>query len=215
MVAVRKDGYAPLAEREKAANDQDRSAAVLPPPPPPPSAPPIPAAAPIAEQPKMAAVTTTAPPAPPAAVAAPPPRSGRGFIWPVKGDVISEFGTAGHGVHNDGINIAVARGTPVHAADDGVVAYSGNELRGFGNLLLIKHSDGWMTAYAHNDQLLVKRGDTVKRGQKIALAGDSGGVSQPQVHFEVRQGTRAVDPATFFKDRPGPTVAPADPTDPG
>jgi len=152
---------------------------------------------------------------PVAPLPAPPAQSGRGFIWPLKGDVILEYGTTGHGQHNDGINIAAARGTPVLAAESGVVAYAGNELRGFGNLLLIKHEGGWMTAYAHNDALLVKRGDMVKRGQKIAKVGDSGGVSQPQLHFEVRQGTRAVDPATVLGGSSIPASAPLDPPDPG
>jgi murein DD-endopeptidase MepM/ murein hydrolase activator NlpD len=145
----------------------------------------------------------------------PPPGSRRGFIWPVKGEVIAEFGTTGKGQHNDGINIAVPRGTPVLAADDGVVAYAGNELRGFGNLLLIKHADGWMSAYAHNEVLLVKRGDLVKRGQRIAKVGDSGGVSRPQLHFELRQGTRAVDPAALLGAKVIPAALPVDPPDPG
>jgi murein DD-endopeptidase MepM/ murein hydrolase activator NlpD len=171
-------------------------------------APIAPAAAPISTPPQTAAL-------PPAPLPAPPAQSGRGFIWPLKGEVILEYGTTGHGQHNDGINIAAARGTPVLAAESGVVAYAGNELRGFGNLLLIKHEGGWMTAYAHNDTLLVKRGDVVKRGQKIAKVGDSGGVSQPQLHFEVRQGTRAVDPATVLGGSSIPASAPLDPPDPG
>jgi murein DD-endopeptidase MepM/ murein hydrolase activator NlpD len=136
-------------------------------------------------------------------------------VWPVHGPLLAEFGTTGKGQHNDGINIAVPRGTPVLAAQDGVVAYSGNELRGFGNLLLIKHADGWMTAYAHNDTLLVKRGDTVRRGQQIAKAGDSGGVAQPQLHFEVRQGTRAVDPLGFLGGKVSPVSSSIDSPDPG
>jgi len=162
--------------------------------------------------PPPAALTPAAIPTP---LPAPPVKSGRGFIWPVKGDVIAEFGTTGKGQHNDGINIAAPRGAPVVAAESGVVAYAGNELRGFGNLLLIKHEDGWMTAYAHNDQLLVKRGDVVRRGQKIALVGDSGGVSQPQLHFEIRQGTRAIDPAPILAGKPLPAAAGGDAPDPG
>lgn len=144
-----------------------------------------------------------------------PPKSGKGFIWPVKGEVIADYGTTSKGQHNDGINIAAPLGTPVQAAEAGVVAYAGNELRGFGNLLLIKHEGGWMTAYAHNDSLLVKRGDVVKRGQKIAKVGESGGVSQPQLHFEVRQGTRAVDPSTVLGTGSIPASAPLDPSEPG
>lgn len=131
---------------------------------------------------------------------APPPRaksrpnSGRGVLWPVRGRVISGFGPKGKGLYNDGINILAKRGTPVRAADKGVVAYSGNELRGFGNLLLIKHSNGWITAYAHNETLLVRRGDTVGRGQIIARVGATGNVSVPQLHFEIRDGKNAIDP---------------------
>ncbi|HLN25496.1 MAG TPA: LysM peptidoglycan-binding domain-containing M23 family metallopeptidase [Patescibacteria group bacterium] len=211
-----KPEYAPVNDRDKAAAGAaavagQPSAPAEDIPPVPPVQPPPPAAAIVAPAPPAQThLASAATPLPPA-----PPKSGRGFVWPVHGQVIGEFGSTGKGQHNDGINIAVARGTSVVAADDGVVAYSGNELRGFGNLLLIKHADGWMTAYAHNDSLLVKRGETVKRGQQIAKAGDSGGVSQPQVHFEVRQGTRAVDPMTFLRDKSTPTSSPVDPPDPG
>lgn len=129
----------------------------------------------------------------------PPPLAGRGFIWPVKGEVLNEFGPMAKGQHSDGVNIAAPRGTPVKAAENGVVAYVGNELKGFGNLLLIKHADGWMTAYAHNDQLLVHKGEQVRRGQQIATVGASGNVSQPQLHFEMRRGTEAVNPADHIK----------------
>jgi murein DD-endopeptidase MepM/ murein hydrolase activator NlpD len=162
----------------------------------------------LAEQKVAAAAPAPLPPTPPVP-------SGKGFVWPAKGPLLAEFGTTGKGQHNDGINIAVPRGTPVVAAQDGVVAYAGNELRGFGNLLLIKHSDGWMTAYAHNDTLLVKRGDGVRRGQEIAKAGDSGGVSQPQVHFEIRHGTRAVDPLGFLGGKVMPAASTLDQPDPG
>jgi murein DD-endopeptidase MepM/ murein hydrolase activator NlpD len=116
------------------------------------------------------------------------------FYWPVRGKIISVFGPAAGGMHNDGINIVAPEGTTVSAAENGVVAYAGNELKGFGNLLLIKHSGGWITAYAHNKMLLVKKGDHVRRGQPIAQVGETGGVSQPQLHFEIRQGTKAIDP---------------------
>ncbi len=141
--------------------------------------------------------TVSAPVAPPA----PPARSGSRFVWPVDGELVSKFGPAGKGLHNDGINIAVREGAEVRAAENGVVAYSGNELQGFGNLLLIKHADGWMTAYAHNKELLVKRGDEVKRGQVISRAGQSGNVRSPQLHFELRRGTRAVDPLRYLDSR--------------
>ena len=120
------------------------------------------------------------------------------FLWPVNGKVISPFGSKNGGLHNDGINIAAPRGTPVRAAENGVVVYSGNQIRGFGNLLLIRHSDGWVTAYAHNDTLLVKKGQQVKRGETIARVGSTGNVTQPQLHFELRKGTEAVDPAGYL-----------------
>ncbi len=124
----------------------------------------------------------------------PPPKATGRFEWPLRGRVLHTFGTKGKGLHNDGINIAAPRGTGVRAAENGVVVYAGNELKGFGNLLLIKHADGWVTAYAHNDRLLVARGARVTKGQKIAEVGSSGGVTEPQLHFELRRGKRAVDP---------------------
>ena len=111
---------------------------------------------------------------------------------------MSQFGAKEDGLFNDGVNIAAPRGAPVRAVDNGVVAYAGKEIRGFGNLLLIKHEGGLITAYAHNDALLVARGDNVTRGQVIAKVGTSGGVKSPQLHFEVRQGTRAVDPSVYL-----------------
>lgn len=132
----------------------------------------------------------------------PPPMAGRGFGWPVRGEVVAPFGPLAKGQHNDGINIAAPKGTPVAAAENGVVAYAGNELKGFGNLLLIKHADGWMTAYAHNDALLVSKGDSVRRGQKVATVGASGSVSTPQLHFELRKGTQAVNPMDYLRDVP-------------
>ena len=116
------------------------------------------------------------------------------FTWPVSGKIVSTFGPAAGGTHNDGINIAAPEGTTVAAAEGGIVAYAGNELRGFGNLLLVKHDGGWVTAYAHNQVLLVKKGDKVRRGQAIARVGSTGGVSGAQLHFELRSGTKAIDP---------------------
>jgi murein DD-endopeptidase MepM/ murein hydrolase activator NlpD len=118
---------------------------------------------------------------------APDPMSGNSFRWPVKGRVISGFGTRPDGGHNDGIDVAVPQGTSVKAAENGVVAYSGNELKGYGNLVLIRHANNWVSAYANNAELLVKRGDKVRRGQIIAKAGATGAVNQPQVHFELRK----------------------------
>jgi murein DD-endopeptidase MepM/ murein hydrolase activator NlpD len=121
------------------------------------------------------------------------------FQWPVQGHIVSDFGPKPGGLHNDGINIAAARGTPVQAAENGVVVYAGNELRGFGNLLLVRHADGWVTAYGHCDQLLVRRGQQVRRGQTIAKVGSTGNVRSPQLHFEVRRGTRPVNPNEFLE----------------
>ena len=134
-------------------------------------------------------------------LARPPARASATFAWPIGGRVISEFGPKGKGLHNDGINISAPRGAAVKAAENGIVAYSGNELRGFGNLLLIKHSDGFMSAYAHNEKLLVARGETVKRGQTIARVGSSGNVTSPQLHFELRKGKRAVDPKRYLSEQ--------------
>jgi murein DD-endopeptidase MepM/ murein hydrolase activator NlpD len=128
----------------------------------------------------------------------PAPRGGERFLWPVQGKVISNFGPKKGGLNNDGINIAAPEGATVIAADNGVVAYAGNELRGFGNLLLIRHADGWVTAYAHNEKLLVKRGEKVKRGQAIAQIGSTGNVPSPQLHFELRKGTDPVDPLKYL-----------------
>ncbi len=124
--------------------------------------------------------------------------TGPSFSWPVRGRIISEFGTKPGGTRNDGVNLAVPEGTPVKAAGDGTVIYSGNELKGYGNLILVRHEGGWVSAYAHNSKLNVKRGDTVRRGDVIAAAGASGSVSQPQVHFELRKGNKPVDPLRYL-----------------
>jgi murein DD-endopeptidase MepM/ murein hydrolase activator NlpD len=178
------------------------------------AAPPV--SAPVAAAPPVRAVAPEPTPAPAVPyVAAPPPpaprpapqvaeiepaavtlpaRAGRGFQWPVRGRVISDYGPKGGGLQNDGINIAAAHGAPIRAAEHGVVVYAGNELRGFGNLLLVRHADGWMTAYGHADEILVARGDQVRRGQVVARVGSTGNVTTPQVHFEIRRGSRAVNP---------------------
>jgi murein DD-endopeptidase MepM/ murein hydrolase activator NlpD len=120
------------------------------------------------------------------------------FRWPVRGKVITTYGAKTNGKSNDGINLAVPEGTPIKAAEDGVVAYSGNELKGYGNLILVRHANGYVTAYAHASELLVKRGDTIKRGQVIAKSGQSGEVGSPQLHFEIRKGSLPVDPLQFL-----------------
>lgn len=131
-------------------------------------------------------------------LAEPPTRSSSQFRWPVRGRLIARFGPQADGGRNDGVNISVPEGTSVKAAENGVVAYSGNELKGYGNLILIRHSGDWVTAYAHNSEILVERGATVKRGQIIAKAGKTGSVTKPQVHFQVRKGAKAVDPLTYL-----------------
>lgn len=155
-------------------------------------------AAALKAAPKAAPVKTAKAAPPQKPLSPPPPRTGRNFTWPAKGPLISTYGPKANGLHNDGINIALPAGTPVKAAESGVVAYAGNELRGYGNLVLIRHADGWTSAYAHNLSLAVKRGDKVKRGQVIARSGQTGGVGQPQLHFELRKGTRAVDPKRYL-----------------
>jgi murein DD-endopeptidase MepM/ murein hydrolase activator NlpD len=126
------------------------------------------------------------------------PGGAAGFRWPVRGRVIAGFGPKPNGIQNDGINLAVPEGTPVKAADDGVVAYAGNELKGYGNLVLVRHSNGFVTAYAHASEIMVKRGDAVKRGQVIAKSGQTGSVASPQLHFEIRKGATPVDPSQYL-----------------
>jgi murein DD-endopeptidase MepM/ murein hydrolase activator NlpD len=130
--------------------------------------------------------------------APPPKRAGRKFQWPVRGKVMSGFGSKGGGLYNDGINIAAKPGQIVRAAENGIVAYAGNELRGYGNLLLVRHAGGWISAYAHNGTLMVRRGQVIKRGQPIARVGKSGAVARPQLHFELRRGRKAVDPRRYL-----------------
>ena len=130
--------------------------------------------------------------------AAEPAGSLPSFRWPVRGRVIAGFGPKPNGLQNDGINLAVPEGTPVKAAEDGVVAYAGNELKGYGNLVLVRHSNGFVTAYAHASEIMVKRGDAVKRGQVIAKSGQTGNVTSPQLHFEIRKGSTPVDPSQYL-----------------
>jgi murein DD-endopeptidase MepM/ murein hydrolase activator NlpD len=121
-----------------------------------------------------------------------------GFRWPVRGRIIAGFGPKPNGQQNDGIDVAVPENTPIKAAEDGVVAYAGSELKGYGNLILVRHTNGYVTAYAHAKELLVKRGDQIKRGDVIAKSGQSGNVDAPQLHFEVRKGSAPVDPMPFL-----------------
>jgi murein DD-endopeptidase MepM/ murein hydrolase activator NlpD len=189
--------------------------AAMPPPSPPPQPAPAPVAAPMPQPaPQLAAPTKPIafPPREPsaaeearteaAAPAAPAQNRGGHFPWPLRGRVLASYGVAPDGTHNDGINIAASRGTPIEAVEAGIVAYAGNELRGYGNLVLVKHGNGWISAYAHCDELLVKKGDPVYRGKVIAKVGATGGVSEPQLHFELRQGKRPVDPRGYLGPSP-------------
>lgn len=126
-------------------------------------------------------------------------RSSSKFSWPVRGKILSAYGAKSSGLFNDGINIAAARGAAVGAAENGVVAYAGNEVKGMGNLIIIQHSDGWMTVYAHMDSMTVRRGARVSVGQKIGSVGATGKVDRPQLHFEIRKGTKAYNPASYLK----------------
>jgi murein DD-endopeptidase MepM/ murein hydrolase activator NlpD len=145
-----------------------------------------------------ASTATSAPATPPATqTAATPAVTPSGpvkFDWPLRGQIIAGFGPQAGGVQNDGVNIAVPKGTPVKAAAAGNVLYAGEEVRGFGKLVLIGHADGYVTAYAHNDELNVTRGASVAKGQVISKVGQTGNVTSPQLHFEIRQRNKAIDP---------------------
>jgi murein DD-endopeptidase MepM/ murein hydrolase activator NlpD len=131
--------------------------------------------------------------------ALPPESTGVGRLrWPAQGRVISSFGSNG-GRKNDGIDIAVPEGTPIHAAENGVVIYAGDGLKGFGNTVLLRHEDGLVTVYGHASEIKVKRGDTVRRGQEIARSGMTGDADRPKLHFEVRNGTTPVNPMTYLQ----------------
>jgi len=169
-------------------------------PPSPPPAQKIVASAPTSASARVTSATTSepigaeAPAAKPNQAATVAPQ----FRWPVHGRIISGFGPQASGQPNDGINVAVPEGTAVKAADDGIVAYAGNELKGYGNLILVRHPNGFVTAYANASELMVRRGDPVKRGQVIARSGQTGTVTSPQLHFEVRKGATPVDPTQYL-----------------
>ncbi|MFS0736999.1 M23 family metallopeptidase [Sphingomonas sp. 1P06PA] len=146
-------------------------------------------------------VQTARRPVPSARPVAPPTRFTGRFDWPLDGAIINRFGPYGSGRINDGINIRAAVGTPIRASADGVVAYAGSEIAVFGGLILIKHGDNWITTYGHASELLVTRGQAVKRGQIIARAGETGTVREPQLHFEIRQGRKPVDPMIHLPRR--------------
>ncbi|HYP57277.1 MAG TPA: peptidoglycan DD-metalloendopeptidase family protein [Beijerinckia sp.] len=150
---------------------------------------------PVVESPKPAAAAPVAnSPADTGKSAAASDSANPEFRWPARGRIIQGFKPGG----NDGINIAVPEGTSVKAAEGGVVAYAGSELKGYGNLILIRHPNGFVSAYANNGDLEVKRGETVKRGQTIAKSGQSGNVNSPQLHFELRKGATPVDPTQYL-----------------
>jgi murein DD-endopeptidase MepM/ murein hydrolase activator NlpD len=198
------DGPAPAKAAPAPQNAARQVPVVLKPYVPTPEAAAAPAQRPPAEPSPAKAARAEPSAAPPgdSAGASGPVTHGSHFAWPVRGRVLAGYGVAAGGSHNDGINIAAPRGTPVAAVDGGVVAYAGNELRGYGNLVLVKHANGFITAYAHCDELLVKQGDKVNRGQPIAKVGATGGVSEPQLHFELRRGKKAVDPREFLTPAP-------------
>jgi murein DD-endopeptidase MepM/ murein hydrolase activator NlpD len=127
-----------------------------------------------------------------------PKRASSKFLKPVQGDVISGYGPKKGGLHNNGINIKAPRGAPVRAAENGVVVYADNQLEGYGNLVLVRHDDRWMTAYAHLDKTLIKKGQTIMRGETLGTVGSSGSVQSPQLHFELRRGTEAINPKIYL-----------------
>jgi murein DD-endopeptidase MepM/ murein hydrolase activator NlpD len=184
-----------------------RQAAATPPTPQPAPAatltPPAPSPSP-AGSPAPAAVT------PPPPAAAPPPAAdttGGRFPWPVSGRVLANYGSGSGDTRNEGINIGAPRGTPVKAVDGGTVAYVGNEVKGYGNLVLVKHSNGWISAYAHLDEVTVRKGDTIAAGAVIGRVGSTGEVGEPQLHFELRRGKKPVDPREFLAPAPSASGA--------
>jgi murein DD-endopeptidase MepM/ murein hydrolase activator NlpD len=120
------------------------------------------------------------------------------FAWPIKGKLVSKFGAKKGGVFNDGINITARAGSKIKASEAGTVVYTGNGLKGYGNLMIIRHSGGWMTAYAHSKSFAVKKGQKIRKGQVIAYVGRTGNVTKPQVHFAIRKGRDAVDPMKYL-----------------
>jgi murein DD-endopeptidase MepM/ murein hydrolase activator NlpD len=152
-----------------------------------------------AESPHSARVVTTEAPAQTNSIKTAEPAGGLPtFRWPARGRVIAAFGPTPNGLQNDGINIAVPEGTPIKAAEDGTVAYAGNALKGYGNMVLVRHDNGFVTAYAHASDITVQRGDVVKRGQVIGHSGQTGNVTSPQLHFEIRKGATPVDPSQYL-----------------
>jgi murein DD-endopeptidase MepM/ murein hydrolase activator NlpD len=148
----------------------------------------------VASAPKAPAAVTPRRVLPATTPIVPPARLARGFLWPVDGRIVKRFGAGGTGERSDGIKIAVPLQTPIKAAADGVVAYVGNGIAALGGLVIVKHGDGWASVYGHAAKLLVRRGQSVKRGDTIALSGETGFADRPELHFELRKGRAAVDP---------------------
>ncbi len=121
------------------------------------------------------------------------------MVWPVQGPVLSGFGPKGQGVNNDGVNIGAPKGAPVVASAAGNVVYAGDDMKGFGNLILIRHEGGWVTAYAHLDRVLVAKDSVVAQGDMIGTVGKTGNITSPQLHFEVRHNGKVVDPKGLIK----------------
>ena len=139
---------------------------------------------------------------PPGPTAPPAPTGGDPqFQWPLQGDLIPTFDPGERDRFNEGINVAAPVGTPILASRGGTVVYAGNELRGYGNLVIVRHEEGWVTAYAHAQDLLVDRGDAVRTGQQIATVGQTGAVTSPQLHFEIRQGSDSENPLDHLPTR--------------
>lgn len=160
-----------------------------------------PAVAPVSKQAAYQVAKLDIPPVPRRrySIKKPPARSSKAFAWPVKGRIISGYGKKSTGYHNDGVNILVKKGTPIRAAENGVVSYVGNEMRSFGNLLLVSHAGGYVTAYGHTEKSAVAKGDAVKKGDIIAYVGASGNVDKSQLHFEIRKKGRAINPVPLLK----------------
>ncbi len=162
-------------------------------------------AEPAAVKPRPTSPTTPAPTIAPTPKIAPTPTiafaDAPAFRWPVDGRIVSAFGPKPAGRFNDGVNLKTTAGAPVRAAADGTVAYAGDAITGFGNLVLIRHPGGWVTAYGHNESLLVERGKIVRAGDIIARAGQTGAVAEPQLHFEIRRGRAAIDPVKLLPPR--------------
>ena len=153
------------------------------------------------QAPAAQAPAVKASPAPVTEVAKADADDASSFRWPVRGKIISGYGTRGTGGANDGINISVPEGTQIRASEAGTVVHADDVLKGYGKLVLIRHANGYVTVYAHNSTLQVKRGENVKRGQVIALSGQTGNVTSPQLHFELRKGATPIDPMPYL-DQP-------------